>query len=626
MDGPHLEQPPDVKPAIWRAAILTLCAITAILAVASIFSITGLGGAAPWSGRWGLNPASAPFGEEITDIDPGGPADRAGLRTGDVIDFRANSLGERFWLNDRAFNGKPITLLVHRSSTTRAIVVVPGPLIDAWFYHGIWSWTKFFTYGLSFYASPCLALWLVFFAALIAWRRSHVPQMRLLALALATNGVSAVTSVWAIPWPWASVLSELRSDVIGPLAVALWIAVASSFARPLSWTRRIAEWLGYAIAAIAAGLFVAQSIGLVTLWYDWNLPWLDATNPYRILNVAAVVCTVLAIASSRGAERQRCAWTLVPLFMLALPNWVLDQFLGLTTYFATSVVFQGVTLVQFVAPVALTYAALSRRLIDMGFAMNRAVVFTFVSTIVIGIFILVEWAAGVWLTNATHTTSAIVGMVVALGLGISLRYIHRYTDRFVDQVFFRKRHEDESALRRFAHEASYISDRTTLLERAVRTVKEHTTADDAAILIRDGASSYAFATDGRREEVTQDDPLIVALRAWHKPVDLHHMKDSQLHGDYAFPMVSRGELVGTLICGPKRDGEAYAPDESDALLELAHGVGTAIHMLDADSENSDGVTAADFAEMRDALQMQFRELPKAIARELRATDVRAMRD
>ena len=61
--------------------------------------------------------------------------------------------------------------------------------------------------------------------------------------------------------------------------------------------------------------------------------------------------------------------------------------------------------------------------------------------------------------------------------------------------------------------------------------------------------------------------------------DLNLFPGSQLRGEFAFPMTSRGELVGVLVCAPKRDGEAYAPDESEALLALAHGVGTALDTL-----------------------------------------------
>ena len=149
----------------------------------------------------------------------------------------------------------------------------------------------------------------------------------------------------------------------------------------------------------------------------------------------------------------------------------------------------------FTAPLALTYAALSRRLIDVGFFLNRAAVFAILSAIVIGAFILVESFASEWLVGTGHTASTLIGMGLALVLGLSLRFIHKYVDRFVDHVLFRKRHEDEAALRRFAHESSFITDRAALLERAVREVREHANAAEATILVRDGGAAY---TAGRQ--------------------------------------------------------------------------------------------------------------------------------
>jgi GAF domain-containing protein len=234
----------------------------------------------------------------------------------------------------------------------------------------------------------------------------------------------------------------------------------------------------------------------------------------------------------------------------------------------------------------LTYAALSRRLVDVGFVLNRAVVFGIVSTIVVGAFVLAERIANEWFVNASRTSGAVAGAAIALVLGFSMRYIHSYVDRFVDRVFFRKRHEDEAALRQFAHEASYITDRDVLLDRAVQKVREHTTAVGAAILARDGAGTYVPAAgNGERAIVSENDPAIVAMQAWHKPVDLHRIVDSRLHGELAFPMISRGELLGALVCEPKRDGEAYAPDESDALQAMAQGIGAALATLS--SRNGD---------------------------------------
>jgi hypothetical protein len=38
--------------------------------------------------------------------------------------------------------------------------------------------------------------------------------------------------------------------------------------------------------------------------------------------------------------------------------------------------------------------------------------------------------------------------------------------------------------------------------------------------------------------VSENDPAIVSLCAWHRPLDLHGI-DSKLEGEIAYPMVSR---------------------------------------------------------------------------------------
>lgn len=71
-----------------------------------------------------------------------------------------------------------------------------------------------------------------------------------------------------------------------------------------------------------------------------------------------------------------------------------------------------------------------------------------------------------------------------------------------------------------------------------------------------------------------------------KPVDLCDIKNTELRGEVAFPMISRGLLVGALICGPKRDGQSPAPDESAALVALAHGVGMALDTLSTPNDGA----------------------------------------
>ena len=72
-----------------------------------------------------------------------------------------------------------------------------------------------------------------------------------------------------------------------------------------------------------------------------------------------------------------------------------------------------------------------------------------------------------------------------------------------------------------------------------------------------------------------------------------------LRGEFAFPMISRGALVGVLVCGAKHNGETYAPDESEALLALAHGVGTALDVLSAQRDRPSELVLSKLDELHE---------------------------
>jgi hypothetical protein len=570
-----------MKPLAWRAVIVVLCGITGLLALSEFFGAIGLGGATPWLGIWGATVSDSwqPFDLRIQAIEPGGASEQGGLRAGDRVDLRANNLLDRFSLLGQPLAGRPVTILVVHGSAQRTAVVTPRPP------NLRRRWDAFFNWPGQ--------IWIAVLAALIVWRRSKVREMRLLCLALISYALWQITApfAFAAPWTWVYVVFRIGSVFFGPLAVAFWAACAGCFGTPLSKARRTTQTLCYVFVATSIVLGCAGVLGVVTLWVDpLRLAWLAAGPVFGLALLAALGCGVLAIAASKGSDQRRAAWLLAPPAMLFFARYLLD---GAATHLHTYDVYLAVnyfySLVLFTTPLVVTYVALSRRLIDIGFVLNRAAVFGIVSAIVIGAFILIEWALSEWLVKESHTTSVVAGMVVALALGVSMRYIHHYVDAFVDGSFFRKRHEDEAALRRFTVESAFISDRDVLLNRATQEVLEHTDADAATILVRDGARGYVSRGNGSPTRIDPNDPGIIALKAWSKPLNLHSLEDSQLRGELAFPMISRGDLVGALVCGPKRDGEVYAPDESDALLALARGVGTALDTL---STQSDGAIAS----------------------------------
>jgi hypothetical protein len=364
-------------------------------------------------------------------------------------------------------------------------------------------------------------------------------------------------------------------------SIALFATYAMLFAHPPTLARCILAWLSYGSAGVAAIARIASTVNVWTLIGVPGQTWFSGSPHLVVTDVLPyffpLLCVFVTLAQTRGAERSRITWAAASLgflYVALATDGRLAAFDPTINYALYSTIANTAV---FIAPIGLTYSLLNRRLLDVGFAINRAAVFSGVSIIVVGIFVLAEWTVSEWFSNVSHTTNVLIGAGLALALGLSVRAIHTRVDRVLDTLFFRKRHEDEKAIRTLAHEAAYITETATLLERAVETLERHADASFVTLALHDNVGRYG--------EVSENDPVIVALRAGRKIVDLHTIR-TDLSGDFAYPMNARGRLVGTLVIGPKRSGDAYAPDESDAIAQLAHALADALDVLSTKKDDS----------------------------------------
>jgi hypothetical protein len=507
----------------------------------------------------------------VTSVDRTSPAGHAGLSVGDLIDERDISVRERWLLRGAREDwvmpaNERVTYPVHRGAMVKTISFVTRRHIES--------------LAFTDWVNAVGGLWSIVLAAILAARRPDVRQARFLSLLVVSlfgfgslNG-SFVTGSVFIDIPLAMLAGAI---IFGGPTVSLAL-LASTYARPLSALRKVL--LGAAIF-FAAAHFIGTYVIFVVGWYVLALPleWLRQI-PTPSLGLAAALCALIAAATAaHGAERNRVLWILLSVGPYSL--WLV--IIGFI--FASQSVENAISTVSNVAivsiPIALTYAVLSRKCVDVGYVLNRTLVFGAISAVVIAVFIIVEYALDALLTNVSHTTSFAIGMVIALGLGLSMRLVHRRVERAVDLVFFRKRHEDEAALRQFAREAPFITDIDTLFERTKREIIAHAGATTVETLVRAGGR---YVTEGG-DSIDENDPAVLTMRASHGPVEIHRCA-TNLRGECAFPMTSRGDVVGILVCGTKSDGQAYAPDESSTLITVAQAVGSVLGSL---LDRSDGM-------------------------------------
>ncbi|MBV8724349.1 MAG: hypothetical protein JO351_03920 [Candidatus Eremiobacteraeota bacterium] len=541
--------------ALWQGALLCACALVAVTIVAEVSLHLTI-----WGGLHVRSTTEQPFLDRITDASA-----QPALRTGDIVDLRRLSPQQRFaWRYHDAAVGERLTLPLRRDGTPRtvAIVATKAQYFGRPFF-SLASWPYWLAVAGYF--------WLTFFAALIAWRRPDSAEARVLTLLLLTTVSGTVLVNWHAAIPALDDGLYVLGAVLGTIASAFLAVYAMLFA-PASNVRRLFAWLSYLSVGIACAIVIVGAVGLWTLTIDPGGKLLSGKPAQIVYNflpfLFPLVCTLIAIAETRGGERTRIAWATGSLSVLYGAYCVAEIAIIFFPSIDVGAAFLIANVAIFIAPLGLTYALLRRHLLDLAFVLNRAAIFATVSLIVVGLFVLFEWALGTYLARASHATNVAFSGTLALLLGLSVHYIHGRVEHVIDNLFFRKRHRDEQALRALANEAPYFTDVNALMQETIRALQAYADASSVTPVIGDGDGRFAGA---------EGDPAIEALRTSRKPIHLHHV-GSRLAGEFAFPMVSRGRLMGALLLGRKRSGDSYAPDESDAIRHVAYGIGAALDL------------------------------------------------
>lgn len=546
-----------MKPSTWR--VLALTAICIAMAFAAFW----------WAfespqGTFGISLANRSRydnGYAIASVDPESPAAKAGIRAGDRLGAFSNPRDHLIALHP--YPGDSLTDTVIAGDQTRTVTLVAGPG----------------TLTLPFQL-VALRVALLLVAALVAWRRPDDPAARNLVAFLTAFGFALGLNNHNLINPLVSysvlTLGSLCALTFGTGAL---VRFSATFPTPGKGLRAFNGRLGTVISTL--GIIAIVVSGWLIVTHNVNVPF------SALIGIALASCTALAIANfvlsyrqAGGGDRQRILWVLLTFAV------------GLSAPFAQFVVLATghyIVLLDYLSiftaaalPVGLAYVILKHRLLDLGFVLNRAAVYGGVSLVLVAAFIVLEALIAKYVESQSHITSQLLSLGVPLALGFSMRSVHARVDRFVDDIFFRKRHLAEANMRRFAHEAMLVTDERVLLDRALTTVANNAQCTSVAIFVaaQDG-NFFCMRSQPELPEayVSQDDPAFLSMRTWHERCDLAG-RESVVPGEFAFPFVVRGAVTGALVCGKKSGGEPYAPDELEAVAQLAHGTGLAYDALE----------------------------------------------
>ena len=318
--------------------------------------------------------------------------------------------------------------------------------------------------------------------------------------------------------------------------------------------------LGPAFVPLLVVVYGATAIGMLNLWHavrHGDSPAIQNRASYVMAGaVAIVIGTVTDILPVLG----------VPIFPAGVVGNVLFALLA-------------------------TIAMLKGRLMDIRRAGRGAISYIVLVGLVLGAYALIS--AGVsrmWGAQA----GALSVLFAAVGVAMVLRFKDR-VQRWVDQSFFRRRYVSLMALERFSEGIRAITDADTFAITLVGLVRKAIGAEFVGLLQPDGTGSGYRLTAASGSDLPLYFPMtagstpftrlarlgrvmfageMALLPEWQSLIQPTREALEEAEVEVYVPVITRTELAGVLLLGPREHARRYTQEDVDLLQAVAKQAAT----------------------------------------------------
>ena len=566
-----------------RLAAIVVVSVLALFCIASVlptFRILGRPQGTDGISWRVVRDASGDDVMTVHAIDALSPAEKAGIVTG--LHLRADaSLAERLAAKQPLLPGATRTLVLTDGATTRTFVLVEGP--GEVFYPDDPFDRVFMAIRLP--SSIVFGLAAVLLVARLPGKMSW--GLALFLLTLRPDGiVNRYFGPLLTPEGWVALGALNRGlDVFGHVGIIVFALrfptgtpkgrVATLLDR-FAWPAAVAFTLAHLIDDHIAAIY----------WTHESLAFRAFEAGHWLINLlpfAAAVILISTLLRAHGVERRRLEWAVIALVIACLDEPV-NTFASNLGTIEGGYVARIVGMSQLFVPLAVGYGVLRNRILDVGFVVNRAAVYTAVTGIFVGTLALLRLALG----GYVHDNWAIaVQAVAALGLGLSTQKISKFADWLVDKYLFPDAHKTEQRFKRLEAGLKF-TDNTDAIAAAIvdEPVDALRLASAAFFRKRDDGTFFRKRSSGWNDDQVQtfaaDDPLPIYLSGDETHFDVRAMlgarqgfPNGHASPHHAYPLTVRRELAGFALYSEKADGAALDPDEEAMLDKLIAAAGEA---------------------------------------------------
>jgi hypothetical protein len=579
-----------------RPTLVIILLFLVAYALASVFAAA----ATVWApeGTLGL---TTDYGGHIRAVTPGGPAGRAGIVVGDQVDLAAMPFSERGYVVGILTVIRPgvrVDLHVVRAGVSRDVplVAVLGVHTDA---------------DLTSIVLQCVTslVFIIVGAGLIILRPS-----------LATWGfglyclLDLPTSYYPFRLGTGADALLLRSifDVVqnfGVVGLPLFaLEFPSRIGTPL---HRVVRRLLPITFVVLAAMTLYPDIATLALGRGAELENYALQLVFGLVFIVTIATLYDTFRRIEAIEKERMRWVLIG-FGVGL----MISYIGSTLLFS-SLIAVAVPLwlssllvcLNVLLPIAIAHAVIRHRVLDITFVVSQTIVYAALTTILAGLFELLDYLFGSFLEE--FRLARIFEAGVAICVAFAFETVRTRVERVVEFVLFKKRRLVEQHLMRLTDglpKAQSVEEIGSVLVHEVGKTLGFTSA--AFFVLTDEAfvRKTAYGYDDAATSLANADVLVLALRAQPHAIRLAELAswDTGFPGPgraavLALPLQSRDVLSGLVLYGGHTNGADFDADEKRALEALAHAA-------------SDGLEKIEALALRVAYERMHAELLEAEAR------------
>ncbi len=508
-------------------------------------------------------------------------ADALRVRAGDAVDLTGLSLSARMRLQVGSPAGTILTVPVEHDGvwSSRKLVSEPRKFSPSW-------------RQVPFLFTTTFSLLVL---ALIAARRPSIATAALVFFGCGTVTVEPFAAEFSwLPDPLFGAVAALVVAAFADLPLFALIVFVTRFPHaPRSPAAR-------ARARAGDGLFVAAAIAVTVLTLREPVLFASWPRAYTLLDgigtIATIAFAVAAYRDASGEERRRIGWVLAG-FCVSAAAFFFNDLLFPTTFGGAwddlrraARYFADVS--QCALPLALAYAVLRHRVIDVGFALNRTLVYAVLTTSAVVVVGFVDWLSGKLISEGRLALAA--EALVTIGFGVVLNSLHARIERLIDRAIFRARYVAQSRIEHRIEALAFATSEATIDAALTDDAASVLNVRSAAVFRRDD-SSRPFAR--RRAvnwpadaslEIGDETLLIRTLRAVERPlfladlaIDEPALPSGPAAPALAIPIATLHEVLGVVLYGNDRDGGSPDPEIVALLAKLAAAAGSAYTMVEA---------------------------------------------